>query len=277
MTGTRADLPVIVGIDGSEAAVEAALWAVEEAVRDDTTLLLVSVVDTTHEDREPATKQAREALVDAWEKVLETGRAVKVDSEILYGDVAMRLAEMSARAEIICLGHRGSHGGAKHRGETASGVAHLASGTVVLVRHRRKPSPTHQWIITVLDDHPDAADVLHAALEEARLRQAPVLALTSWSTDVGHPGHSAPAAQRTLDHYLGRRSEDVRVCAIPMPTRLLDFLDQCVSIDQLVVVSARNAALTDELTSAQAAKVLHKSNVSLMFVRPQTRSRRLKS
>ncbi len=40
---------IVVGIDGSPAAVEAALWAIDEAVERDIPLRLVYVIDSTDE------------------------------------------------------------------------------------------------------------------------------------------------------------------------------------------------------------------------------------
>lgn len=269
MTQEQANPPVVVGIDGSKAAVQAALWAAEEAIRDDTTLLLVHVIDTLHPDQGRALEDARHALVEAWEAVTATGKAVKVESEVMHGDPVNRLVNASRNARLLCLGHRGTPGGPmEHRGQTASGVAHAALSTVVLVRHRKEPSPFHQWIVVVLDETPDSDDVLQNAIDEADVRQAPVLALTSWSTTKRRRSKHPSEVRRTLDGYLTRAAHGkAQVCAIPMPDDLLDFLKKCVSIDQLVVVGARNTAVIDVLTSTRAGKIMRKSNVSLMFVR----------
>jgi nucleotide-binding universal stress UspA family protein len=45
MTDARDSRPVVVGVDGSKAAVRAAVWAADEAVDTDSTLLLLHVVD----------------------------------------------------------------------------------------------------------------------------------------------------------------------------------------------------------------------------------------
>jgi hypothetical protein len=58
----------------------------------------------------------------------------------------------------------------------------------------------------------------------------------------------------------------MQICAIPMPDDIVEFLEQCLSIDQLVIAGANNKALTHELTTARAAKVMRNSNTSLMFV-----------
>ncbi|MDT5344341.1 MAG: hypothetical protein QOE52_3525, partial [Mycobacterium sp.] len=45
MNGAESPGPVVVGVDGSDAAVGAAVWAVKEAIRQDVPLRLVSVIE----------------------------------------------------------------------------------------------------------------------------------------------------------------------------------------------------------------------------------------
>ena len=65
--------PVIVGIDGSTAALRAALWAVDEAVSRDTPLRLVHVVPASGHDLDEALADARDVLHKAWTEVEATG------------------------------------------------------------------------------------------------------------------------------------------------------------------------------------------------------------
>ena len=60
MPENHRDAPVVVGIDGSKAAVRAALWAADEAVRHETTLLLVHVIGPASDDRETSMAEAEE-------------------------------------------------------------------------------------------------------------------------------------------------------------------------------------------------------------------------
>ena len=52
MTNNPGNAPVIVGVDGSKTAVRAALWAAEEAAGQDSTLLLIHVIDPGRDDQE---------------------------------------------------------------------------------------------------------------------------------------------------------------------------------------------------------------------------------
>jgi nucleotide-binding universal stress UspA family protein len=273
MSKTLDSRPVVVGIDGSKSAEQAAVWAAEEAVDTDSTLLLVHIVDPCRDDQEAAMAEARHVLRKAWDTVLRAGPSVKIESDVLRGDPALGLVGAARDARMICLGHKGVHDSASHRrGATAVQVVENASCTTVIVRRRRTPSPyRYQWILAALDESAESPAVFDAALNEAMLREAAVLALTSWSTvERHHPDPKAKDLQATLDRFLNDGDCDeaeVLVRAIPMPKHIFHLLEQSASIDQLVVVGANNHDVTRELLSRQADKILRKSNCSVMVVR----------
>ena len=160
-----------------------------------------------------------------------------------------QLVEASRSARMVCVGHKGTDDSEpERRGATAAQVAQTAFSTVAVIRHRKERSPFHQWIVAVLDETPGSHLVLQTALDEATLRHAPVLALTSWSTTGRQKHRAATGLRKTLDRYLdGADDADIQVCAIPMPDHILNILKQSASIDQLVVVGATNTAVTREL------------------------------
>lgn len=260
---------VVVGVDGSKTSVRAAMWAAEEAGEHDSELMLLHVIDASRDGHETAMAEARHALNEAWEAVVDTGLPVKVASDIVEGDAAARLVEASRSARMICIGHKGiGDSKPERRGATAAEVARTADCTVAVIRHRKERSPFHQWVVAVLDETPGSHSVLQAALAEATLRHAPVLALTSWSTTGREKRRARTGLRKRLDRYLDdAKAADLQVCAIPMPDHILGILKQSASIDQLVVVDASNATLTQELMTPRAAKILRKSNCSTMFVR----------
>lgn len=99
----------------------------------------------------------------------------------------------------------------------------------------------------------------------------PNMALTSWSTTVRHhPDPEADDLRAILDRYLNdadRDDAEILVCAIPMPEHILNVLGQSASINQLVVIGTSKPDLTSELLSRRAAKILRKSNCSVMIAR----------
>ncbi len=285
--------PVMVGIDGSTASIRAAVWAADEAAARDTVLDLVYVVDPEREQEadedamedadedamEDAMEAARHALHRAWEAVTNSGKQVKVESELLQGNPVVELADAAQRAALLCLGHKGNKDSAPlGRGSTASSLARMAPTSVAVVRrwhiHRR---PTfHRWIVALLDESTASHDVLQAALDEAVLRQAPVLALTTWSTNESEESGTAAQAddiRAKMDRHLkASRSDkaDLQVCALPMPDDLGHMLEQSANIEQLVVVSSARHDLVDELTGDRARKAMRGTHCSILVVHDDT-------
>jgi nucleotide-binding universal stress UspA family protein len=265
--------PVIVGIDGSTAALRAALWAVDEAVSRDTPLRLVHVVPASGHDLDEALADARDVLHKAWTEVEATGKPVKIESDIVHGDPGQALIEASRAAQLACVGSKGTHD--SPRGRRASTAAILARGAaspvaVVRRRHTHMSAPFHKWIIAVLDHSPESHLVLKTAVDEALLRHAPVLALTSSSASTRDSDSTVRTGglRATLARYLKDAQEkdaDIQVCALPMPDSILNVLEQSHTIDQLVIVGSSHPELVDELLSSPVRKVLRKSNCSLLF------------
>jgi nucleotide-binding universal stress UspA family protein len=273
MDGTA---PVMVGIDGSTASLRAALWAADEATARDTTLRLVYVVDPTRtEDLEAAMAQARHALHHTWQAITGCDMQVKLESEILQGDPVQTLADASRRASLICLGHKGTKDSAPQpRGSTATGLVKSASTSVAVVRrrHTHRPPAVHRWIVAVLDESQESHAVLRTAFDEAILRKAPVLALTSCSKTRPQPQDPAGAAgdlRAKLNRYLDESRHDpvdVQICVLPIGGDLTNLLEQSAHIDQLVVIGSARHDLVEQLTSAGVHRALRGTDCSIVVV-----------
>jgi len=115
MIGLLSAPSVVVGIDGSRAATDAALWAIDEAVSGDIPLRLVYVIDPV--DLAAAESDcsqfpcARAALYDAQRSAEATGEAVKIETEILSGKPLAKLAQESRSAVMVCVGSIGTDSG----------------------------------------------------------------------------------------------------------------------------------------------------------------------
>jgi nucleotide-binding universal stress UspA family protein len=92
---------VVVGVDGSKAATNAARWAVDEAVSRDIPLRLVCVIGPSHVSPAMADMRrlaaARSVLYDAQRAVEATGKPVKIETEILRGRPLTKLMQESRR------------------------------------------------------------------------------------------------------------------------------------------------------------------------------------
>ena len=275
MTESTDNTSVVVGIDGSKAALRAAIWAVDEALDSDSTLRLLHVVDTRDSDQEAAMADARDMLAKAAETVASTGEQVKVETDIVHGDPATQLVNASRTARMVCVGYKGrSASRRRHRGAIAAEVAKNALCTAVVVRRRKQPPPySYEWVIAVLEEKPQSHVVLQTAINEAMLRKAALLALTSWSTaERGRRVRPATGLRARLQAYLDDADSgegDLQVCAIPMPDHIFNVLEQSAPIDQLVVIGTSKPELAGEVFSRRAAKILRRSDCSLMIARDQ--------
>lgn len=91
---------IIVGIDGSHAAITAALWGVDEAISRAVPLRLVSVIKPTHpspDDYDRDLAHAERSLREAQSAVEAAGKLVKIETDIPRGPAGPVLVEAIAR------------------------------------------------------------------------------------------------------------------------------------------------------------------------------------
>lgn len=185
--------PVVVGIDGSTAAIRTAEWATDEAVIRNVPLRLVHVTHIEESPTSPAddfrleVEYAETALRAASAAVERTGKTVKVDTSVRTGHVDAVLIEETRDASMICVGSVGiGRLASKVLGSTAVGLAEHAHCPVAIIRtDPDEPPQEGGWIAVVIDDAPDNDAVVCQAMEEGRLRNAPVLALGASRLELG--------------------------------------------------------------------------------------------
>lgn len=288
MTEAASAQPVIVGIDGSKAALRAALWACEEAVSRGALLRLVYAIDCADGDLDRAQDDARQALGHAAATVEAASKAVVVESETLRGNAVGALVRTSRDAQLMCLAAKGMHDSAPaHRGATAAIVAESAFCPVVIVRrrHHGRRRPRARRIVAVVDDSSVSHGVLQTALDEARRRDAPVLLLTSpWptrSTEVrctNDDGEIRAELDQSLRDDGGDDGDgddddghgddgDVRVGALPPRSAMATLLAQTADLEQLVIVGKDDPALIAGLVGPEARSSLRRTNCSVMVFR----------
>ncbi|HVQ50656.1 MAG TPA: universal stress protein [Mycobacterium sp.] len=188
----NASAPVVVGVDGSDAAIDAAIWAIDEADSRDVPLRIVHVTHieeqrlATDDDFRLGVEYAEASLRAATAAVEATGARVKIETEVLWGTVKTVLIDESRHAAMICLGSVGI--GAivgKLLGSTAATLAKESQCPVAIIRAPRRPNPGHaDWIVGAVDNRADNESVIEHAMAEARLRKAPMLAAGPWQEDV---------------------------------------------------------------------------------------------
>ena len=276
---------VVVGIDGSRSALDAALWAVDEAVSRDIPLRLIYAIDparTAGNDRGDAARdlaRAEVAVRYAFTAVESTDKSVKIEVEILQDRPTRALLEASRWAAMVCVGSMGLKHSAHGRiGSTAAALASSANCPVAIVRGHDPLRAEQQWVVAELDESPASEGVLRRALEEAQRRGAPLRVLVTWQsrfTDV-HDGHAVADGNRLAKAQLDRRLAqwrkrypDLDVQAVAVHGSTLNFLTKNASSIQLLVVGRERAQGIKALAGPPGYAALHNGNCSLLICEPQ--------
>ncbi|WAC93821.1 universal stress protein [Mycobacterium sp. Aquia_213] len=271
--------PVVVGIDGSKAAIHAALWAVDEAVSRDVPLRLLYAVD--HSDAQDAEVNAMAGRLAAAETAIRrvltsiegTGPAVKIETEIAQGAPIGSLIRASASASMVCVGAVGlRHFQAGRMGSTAAALAISARCPVAIIRgqHDHPAQPPHE-IVVEIDHSAENGVLLGAAMEEAQLRNSTVHAVVRAQTTLGDDEEARDCDRRAradLDRRLARwrrRYPNLAVDAAVIHGDFLDYLAHNCRTPKLAVVSARNHEHLNELFGPIGSSILQGAECSLLI------------
>jgi nucleotide-binding universal stress UspA family protein len=271
---------VVVGVDGSMAALRAALWATDEALSRDIPLRLVYAVDTDDsEDLDPdgtARKfaAAESAIGHVVTAVEATDKPVKVDVDIARGAPTSTLVRASRSAAMVCVGAVGSNHFQPDRiGSTAAAVAALAHCPVAVIHGYGHPSrPQPRWVVVEADKFPDNGVVLGAAVEEARLRNAPLRVVACWQAPTGDKWAVAEGDRR-IHAWLTRRlapwlqrHPELRIDPVAVHGDILDYLAKNAADVQLLVVGARDPHHVRELVGPAGYAALRDSDYAALIV-----------
>jgi nucleotide-binding universal stress UspA family protein len=251
---------VVVGIDGSQPAISAALWAVAEAVDRDLPLRLLYAIephDPANSDCESIARDfagAEIAVRHAAMAIESADQPVKIEVEIVHDRAAAALVAASHSAAMVCVGAVGASSPAspcvQHAdvGSTVSALLARARCPVAIVRPARPHGGETGWVVTEFADSADGNTVLGHALDEARLRKAPLRVLASWRPsfpDVqdshvsAEGGRQARAAlERSLTRYR-RLYPELDIHPVAVPGNALNFLARHADSIQLIVFGHR--------------------------------------
>jgi nucleotide-binding universal stress UspA family protein len=233
----RSAATVVVGVDGSKAATDAARWAVDEAVSRDIPLRLVSVVDQSHPSGAGRLAAARSVLRDAQRAVEGAGKPVKIETEILTGTPLAKLVEESRSAAMICVGAIGLDHAHHGVGSLSAALAASALCPVAVICQPRGRSANSRVSRVVVEA--DNAAVLGCAFEEARLRVAPLRAILVAGSDVGDGKRLAEAQLSRRIAQWTRRYPDVPVECTVVRGNVDKYLAANGEPDQLFVTDSR--------------------------------------
>lgn len=272
MTTATSPRPVVVAIDGSSAAIGAAVWAAKDALHHDVPLRMVHVVHIEQPSDSASgysidDEYAETSLREACSAVAKTGIGVQIETTVLHGGIESLLIEESRGATLICLGSTGiGRICAKVLGSTAATVAERACCPVAIIRCAHDEETTESGFIAVIvDDLTGDGEAMLWAMEEARVRHAPVLALGSWPWPLFDIDYER-FGQR-LDHWL-RRYPDVTVEIATTRMSAMRYLESYVGALQLVVISDEDPRQVMDLVGPRTVSMLKHANCSVLVARP---------
>ncbi|MEV6970729.1 universal stress protein [Hamadaea sp. NPDC051192] len=197
--------PVVVGVDGSPTAMDAARWAAAYAVRHGASLCCVygyhlpmygfSPIGTLGEMENfdaRARRQAEDMLDTAAGRLREAYAGLEIDTRMETGGGTAVLVDASKSAIATVVGARGG-GGFTHLllGSVADQVTVHGLGPVIVVRG---PAPDRGPVLVGVDASEHAARALRYAAAEAALRGTDLVVLHAY-TETLHPRSGDPAAE----------------------------------------------------------------------------------
>jgi nucleotide-binding universal stress UspA family protein len=264
--------PIVVGIDGSQAAIRAALWAVPEAKAHELPLHLVYVMpietDTSEADVPDAEfDYGMEALEAARQAVVARDDSVKVETKLLHGKLNSALTDLSASADMMVVGSVGVGFFAEMiLGSTAASLARDSVCPLAIVRavHRYADVPTEGPVMTPFSARVQTGAALGAAFREADIRGAELMvvrtgALRAWSL----PASSTSIAAATDPDTIARIDEwrqkfpSVAAQSIAIEGYPVAYLEQMSKSAQLIVVNRTRTGESHHLDSIAHAMVYH--------------------
>jgi nucleotide-binding universal stress UspA family protein len=260
---------IIVGIDGSAAAVHAAVWAADEARSREVPLRLLTALKQRHasaEDYHRDVVHAEKALQEAKTAVEATGTPVKIETEMLRGQPGMILLSESDDAEMICVGSVGIDRYSRALlGSTATEVAEHAQCPVAVIRSEPdQPARAINWIVVALDDSPGRDLVVDQAMREAQLRKIPVLAIGSDTAD------GAGTAAHQLDNHVWPWRQwypDVHIYPVVAHDGVADFLKNIDDLVPLTVVGSADAGELARIVGPYEHPIFHTAQSSVLVIR----------
>ncbi|MDX2826555.1 universal stress protein [Streptomyces ipomoeae] len=199
------ELPLAVGVDGSEAGMRAVDWAADEAALRGLPLRLVYAslwqryegAALAEDLGKPAEQVLGEDIVESAARRARARRPeVKVSTEVVPEEPEYALLREGRHATAVVVGTRGRSGLAEALlGSVSLTVAGHAHCPVIVVRggHDNQADPgTHRRIVVGIGENAKDSAAVRFAYEEARLRRVPLDAVRAWR----RPAHE------TIDHPL---------------------------------------------------------------------------
>ncbi|MGW7381737.1 universal stress protein [Streptomyces sp. NPDC054794] len=172
-------IPVVVGVDGSEASLEAVDWAADEAVRHGVPLHILHAAT--------GGREASDLITAASERARQGAPTVRLSSQVSHEDAASALIGTSRNAFALVLGSRGLGDLADLLlGSVSLAVAARADCPVVVVRGEVSHRDARFGNIVVgVEDEESSGTALEFAFREAQVRRCRLVVVHAWSAPSG--------------------------------------------------------------------------------------------
>ncbi|MFI0538393.1 universal stress protein [Streptomyces sp. WSLK1-3] len=185
------ELPLVVGVDGSESSLAALDWAVDEAARQGLPLRLVyaslweryeDVAPSADPDRPSEQVMAEDIVERAVERARRRDPEVKVSAEVIPEDAVDTLLREGRNATALVTGSRGrSELKGMLLGSVGLAVAARAHCPVIVVRgDRAGVAGTHERIVLGAGDPASAGEAARFAFHEAEKRGGVLDVVRAW-------------------------------------------------------------------------------------------------
>jgi len=190
--------PILVGVDGSAAALAAVRWAAHDAALRQVPLILIHVIDSPIPGRSqvPVLADFRQwqegrargfikSAVDVAQECTGDHDPVQIDSRLIHSAIVPTLVDLSKEAQMVVVGYRG-HGGTLVRsflGSVSSGLVYHAHCPVAVI-HDNEPLVTdvaRAPVLVGIDGSSASEAATSIAFEEASRRGVGLIALHAWT------------------------------------------------------------------------------------------------
>ncbi|WP_328552007.1 universal stress protein [Streptomyces sp. NBC_00358] len=284
-------LPIVVGVDGSEPSLRAVDWAADEAALRGAPLRLVYAslweryegAALAQDLAKPSEQVTAESIVRTAAQRAGSRRAeLKISTDVLPEEPEYALVREGREAAALVLGTRGRSGIVEMLlGSVSLTVAARADCPVIVLRgshDNQARARTHGRVVVGIGESTTDSAALNFAVQEAKLRHAPLDAVRAWrcpaheTTD--HPllaGEPARLHELHAGEVLEKALEDVpadvdlRRRTVEGPARRV-LLDASDAADLLVVGARRDTGHLGLQLGRVAHGVLHHAACAVAVV-----------
>ena len=289
------ELPLVVGVDGSDGSLTALDWAVDEAARHGLPLRLVYAslweryegdVPSAGRERSSGRVLAEHITASALERAQRRDPDVKVTAEVIPAEAVSALLSEGHNASALVTGSRG-------RGELAElllgsvglAVAARAHGPVIVVRGDKAGlAGAHERILLGAGDPATGSEAVRFAFQEAEARGCSLDVVRAWRCPAHETADDPKPAEDTARHHeeqasalLDRLVEDavaehpnvrVRRITVEGPARKV-LLHRSAGSDLLIVGARRRKGHFGLQLGRVAHTLLHHADCPVAIVPQQ--------